>query len=108
MPSPLIPLPSGGRGERRRGGSGPKGTSTPHPHRRGAYGGLACPLPSPNAPSPLIPLPSDGRGEVGRNATERLLVIHQLVTELPGGGSHMRMRSEERRVGKECRSRWSP
>jgi predicted DNA-binding transcriptional regulator YafY len=27
----------------------------------------------------------------GRNATERLLVIHQLVTELPGGGSHMRM-----------------
>src|SRR5580765_290260 len=34
MPSPLIPLPSDGRGERRRGGSGPKGTSTPHPHRR--------------------------------------------------------------------------
>jgi len=27
----------------------------------------------------------------GRNATERLLVIHQSVTELPGGGSHMRM-----------------
>ena len=25
-----------------------------------------------------------------------------------GGLSHARLRSEERRVGKECRSRWSP
>src|SRR3989442_9211929 len=27
---------------------------------------------------------------------------------LPGGLSHDTARSEERRVGKECRSRWSP
>ena len=28
--------------------------------------------------------------------------------EAPGGGGAVRRRSEERRVGKECRSRWSP
>ena len=27
---------------------------------------------------------------------------------LPGGGQSWSLRSEERRVGKECRSRWSP
>ena len=33
-------------------------------------------------------------------------VIH--ITGTNGKGSTARMRSEERRVGKECRSRWSP
>src|SRR3712207_8244158 len=31
-----------------------------------------------------------------------------LGTMLPGLFSHLLWRSEERRVGKECRSRWSP
>src|SRR5256885_3952712 len=30
------------------------------------------------------------------------------VARLQGGGGELRERSEERRVGKECRSRWSP
>ena len=29
-------------------------------------------------------------------------------TGMPGGPGDMHGRSEERRVGKECRSRWSP
>ena len=29
-------------------------------------------------------------------------------TDLPSGGYNVSVRSEERRVGKECRSRWSP
>src|SRR5256885_5280659 len=31
-----------------------------------------------------------------------------LSADLAGGGKSLRPRSEERRVGKECRSRWSP
>src|SRR2546421_7417757 len=29
-------------------------------------------------------------------------------SDFDDGGGHYRVRSEERRVGKECRSRWSP
>ena len=32
----------------------------------------------------------------------------KLVVEASGAVKNMTMRSEERRVGKECRSRWSP
>ena len=34
--------------------------------------------------------------------------VRRAVYEALGGFSKMRFRSEERRVGKECRSRWSP
>ena len=33
---------------------------------------------------------------------------HKIVFEAPTGAGKTVMRSEERRVGKECRSRWSP
>src|SRR6201995_6116304 len=33
---------------------------------------------------------------------------HHVALVLPSGGSKTSDRSEERRVGKECRSRWSP
>ena len=44
---------------------------------------------------------------------QRLGVAMRLLTRLagaqdPNGGTPRDMRSEERRVGKECRSRWSP
>src|SRR5574340_1406672 len=40
---------------------------------------------------------------------ERLDVLEVVDTpSLPGGMQSGRYRSEERRVGKECRSRWSP
>ena len=37
----------------------------------------------------------------GRNSSGRITARHK-------GGGHKLCRSEERRVGKECRSRWSP
>ena len=39
-------------------------------------------------------------GSVGRSIS--------MTTRSPRAGEHDGMRSEERRVGKECRSRWSP
>src|SRR2546429_948026 len=43
-----------------------------------------------------------------RHGTPAVLLRNQLHI-LPGGGPlHEDLRSEERRVGKECRSRWSP
>ena len=49
------------------------------------------------------------RGAVSASAT----VLGQLakalrVNPLPSPDGRLRFRSEERRVGKECRSRWSP
>src|SRR3712207_8288989 len=52
-----------------------------------------------------------GRAEPGRGAMVSRLAIEPGapfgMTELPYG-VFSRARSEERRVGKECRSRWSP
>src|SRR2546427_10756267 len=45
----------------------------------------------------------DALAAVAGGAPERLRIV-RLGEELPAVG----MRSEERRVGKECRSRWSP
>ena len=42
---------------------------------------------------------------------EESKVIAQKLQKIPNGTlalKHCRARSEERRVGKECRSRWSP
>jgi len=49
-------------------------------------------------------------------ATFRDLIAHcgsaelalEMLPELAARGGKLRSRSEERRVGKECRSRWSP
>src|SRR2546422_2844915 len=46
---------------------------------------------------------------LNRVRTQALLAIDGLRTYLPDSAAAVaRMRSEERRVGKECRSRWSP
>ena len=48
--------------------------------------------------------------EVLRSGAQRLLA-HAVEAEVSGfvaGHADERLRSEERRVGKECRSRWSP
>ena len=42
----------------------------------------------------------DGNGEVAEESDKE--------KETQGGGKIFLLRSEERRVGKECRSRWSP
>ena len=41
-----------------------------------------------------------------RNAGFKLAPV--AIDLFPGGWQHLQLRSEERRVGKECRSRWSP
>ena len=43
--------------------------------------------------------------EPRQQGPEPVMVIEQPVD---GGEARQRIRSEERRVGKECRSRWSP
>src|SRR5438128_11836274 len=43
----------------------------------------------------------------GRGGRERR-VLFPLSPRQPDDGAQVRPRSEERRVGKECRSRWSP
>ena len=57
---------------------------------------------------------------IGQNGAGKTTLIRALLGEYAHGGTirhvdgegrdvaHMRTRSEERRVGKECRSRWSP
>ena len=41
-------------------------------------------------------------------AQGRLAVLAEKLNGMPPMASHCGIRSEERRVGKECRSRWSP
>ena len=43
-------------------------------------------------------------------ANEKIIGMRQIYMVLPEGGNKVigHIRSEERRVGKECRSRWSP
>src|SRR2546426_10803786 len=51
-----------------------------------------------------------------KEATQAVQNLNQVATEMREGAARVRMlgeaigeiRSEERRVGKECRSRWSP
>src|SRR2546430_4323513 len=44
----------------------------------------------------------------GKGSTGRASQCSRKSIAPPRWGSHLMMRSEERRVGKECRSRWSP
>src|SRR2546421_1048100 len=45
-------------------------------------------------------------GEIDENVVDRPLLVGSLLER--EAGSELPVRSEERRVGKECRSRWSP
>ena len=49
----------------------------------------------------------DGTGQSGERLTE-LELLHNCIFLLNAGNETTTNRSEERRVGKECRSRWSP
>src|SRR5690554_7295197 len=74
-----------------------------------------CALPISGRKS-IIPKISFTESEVGRSLKLNIDGESQIVTLKPSGektittpkGSVMWGRSEERRVGKECRSRWSP
>src|SRR5260370_38633013 len=61
--------------------------------------------PADAAPS-LFDLPGDDGGAAGREI--RHVGDDLLERGRPGHALHLLHRSEERRVGKECRSRWSP
>src|SRR2546422_11502799 len=52
----------------------------------------------------------DGRSRGGQSLHRGVVVAAGLVEHLLHAGQqeHLVIRSEERRVGKECRSRWSP
>ena len=54
--------------------------------------------------------PTGQGGDVGRIVPFMAQNIHGLIHSRPdsSGSFHILCRSEERRVGKECRSRWSP
>src|SRR2546422_9522213 len=67
----------------------------------------------PFAPNAFIRIDRDGRVTLMMHKVEMgqgtytsmpMLLAEELEVEL----SQVRLRSEERRVGKECRSRWSP
>ena len=55
----------------------------------------------------VAPVPKTGAGEDGEGIAS---LVNARSTESPPSGQlpHWSNRSEERRVGKECRSRWSP
>ena len=50
------------------------------------------------------------RGHLGKLLFKRMAELGgvQAADQLDPGALHHKTRSEERRVGKECRSRWSP
>src|SRR5260370_23944840 len=54
-----------------------------------------------------IVIETDAIVDSQRSAVEEH-TIRLLTLQQPLGGRDLRLRSEERRVGKECRSRWSP
>ena len=51
---------------------------------------------------------SFGNHEVVRRKRGMVLPYHTVLSTVWTGKDTVRYRSEERRVGKECRSRWSP
>src|SRR2546422_11560365 len=52
--------------------------------------------------------PMDGDREVGVDEGVAGMIEHHGEAARRVGGDEQALRSEERRVGKECRSRWSP
>ena len=63
-------------------------------------------------PAPLPPVPDIELNEnlVAKlvDANRKIAVLEGLACRIPNMDLFISMRSEERRVGKECRSRWSP
>ena len=45
---------------------------------------------------------------IPKTAEEYSTILHYWLDEIEKGANATIIRSEERRVGKECRSRWSP
>ena len=48
------------------------------------------------------------RNKLGVMVNEALDTLHRKIDDIPAHHLAFAVRSEERRVGKECRSRWSP
>ena len=79
--------------------------------RRIPYGQPGSTLPPPPEPEPVLPI-----DEVGQPSGDMLDLMGQSLAKqqeaealmASGAPGSEWMRSEERRVGKECRSRWSP
>src|SRR3712207_9581631 len=76
---------------------------------------LAVPGPSNRRAYPTVQFTSDGTVVPGLKAVQDALptdnpwaVLNFLVRPDPRLNGRKPIRSEERRVGKECRSRWSP
>src|SRR5256885_17157213 len=85
-------------------------------HYDGVSGNITC---SPvrehfrSMPPQRFAVPSEVPGLAARRIAADILdgVLHKhrtLDEQLDGSAAHPALRSEERRVGKECRSRWSP
>src|SRR2546426_6809808 len=51
---------------------------------------------------------ASGRAQEGQHADDRIATRAELGVDRALGAALAPTRSEERRVGKECRSRWSP
>ena len=62
--------------------------------------------PNIGAPKYIKQILTDIKGEINRNT----IIVGDIITPLTSMNrpSREKIRSEERRVGKECRSRWSP
>src|SRR2546422_10235709 len=85
-----------------------------NPHLQKSRGEGACassqPAPSVRARFQACQLRAYGNGPTGGAAVSKkmLLAARGIDAEMLVGKSGGDARSEERRVGKECRSRWSP
>src|SRR2546430_1070243 len=66
------------------------------------------PTPAPSSTSALCPPPTSASTPAGTSATRCSAVLISLGTPTIMISPSYVVRSEERRVGKECRSRWSP
>jgi len=68
----------------------------------------AGPVPTDRAPEPAGPRPVTVSTAAARAGLRLLSAAARAALTVPYGGEQLVARSEERRVGKECRSRWSP
>ena len=59
------------------------------------------------AATPVQPSAPGSGQDLGQPVSDRTILVHGVLDQLEGRIDG-RARSEERRVGKECRSRWSP
>ena len=59
-------------------------------------------------PADLKEIAFAGRSNVGKSSLLNLLTGRKKLARVSGSPGKTLLRSEERRVGKECRSRWSP